>query len=355
MKITYPRLLLALFALSACGGSSESVSATYGEGGSLRYSGFISVDDDGLQQSTGSWQFWYPDGTLQARGKFESGSVPGPDQLRGTHTEIPTFGREGNWEGFVPGMGRHWQGRYSAGKREGRFTFWFSNGQMRLQANFNNDLEEGDFRSYFSNGVLAATGTYDQGRRNGLHEIYNQRGQLLEEGDWDLGQRVGLQRVWDEFGILREEAVYRGGLLAGLRTIWDESGNTLMTGMYRAGKPNGQFTHFYPNGKKKSFGVYKDGAREGVHAGWDFAGDKLYEVEYENGAPNGVMTTLHSGGKKKATQGELQGGLPAGTHRVWSDTGEVVAEASYDEVEKGETGAWQFWKATPQTSAKSPR
>ncbi|MCP5022523.1 MAG: toxin-antitoxin system YwqK family antitoxin [bacterium] len=355
MKFTSPHLFPILFSLSACGASSESVSVPYGEGASMRYAGSVIVNDEGVYRSTGSWKFWYPDGTLQARGKFEGGAVPGPEQLLNTHTEIPTHGREGTWEGFVPGMGRQWKGQYREGKREGLFTFWFANGQMRLQASFKDDLEEGEFRSYFENGDLAATGAYDKGRRSGHHAIYGTAGQLLEEGDWDIGQRVGLHRIWDDFGILREEGVYRAGHLAGLRTIWDEGGNTLMTGTYYAGKPNGQFTLYYPTGKKKSLGVYKDGAREGVHVGWSYAGDKIYEVMFENGEPNGVMTTLYAGGEKRATQGELQGGLPVGTHAVWSDSGKVVAKARYHGTQKGKGGAWQFWKAKPQTSAKSPR
>ena len=345
---------LWLLVCLGCGSETQAIQGFYGDGLSLRFEGRVSVDERGIQRAQGEWTFWYPDGTLQAQGRFADGAVPGAEHSLDGSTDIPTTGRVGEWRAYRPGMGPDWRGNYTDGKRDGEFSFWHENGQLKLRARFVNGKENGAFRVYHENGELAFTGRYNDGRLDERHEWYSQAGQLLEQGDWTEGRRVGLHRIWDEAGILREEAVYREGLLNGMRTLWDTQGSPLMMGIYHEGRPHGEVTLFHANGTKKSFGLYLEGRREGVHVAWDAAGNKRAEIEYRDGLPTGERTQFYAGGQT-AVEGSMEAGLPVGRHRVWSDTGEIMGEGQYDPTRAAQREAvrWRFWRSNPSSRGEA--
>jgi len=141
---------------------------------------------DGERRACGEWHFWYPDGTLHAKGDFQG--APLPDPLAEDGTLIPVEGRD-----------RWWTFRDRAGR-------------------------------------LVAEGQYDHGLRDRLWVCWYENGRHCCTGRFVRGEAHGYHVTWYPDGSKRDERTYVAGRLEGARTVRDESGAVVWRGRYEGGE-----------------------------------------------------------------------------------------------------------------------
>jgi len=66
----------------------------------------------------------------------------------------------------------------------------YSDGQLKLEANYKDGKYDGLFKIYYENGQLKEEGNFKDGELDGLLKVYYENGQLKEERNYKDGQRI---------------------------------------------------------------------------------------------------------------------------------------------------------------------
>ena len=85
------------------------------------------------------------------------------------------------------------------GKRNGEYTEYYPNGQLKITANYNNGDLNGAFSEYYPNGQLKITTDYSNGDLNGAFSEYYPNGQLKITTDYSNGE---LDALFEEFSSI---------------------------------------------------------------------------------------------------------------------------------------------------------
>ena len=93
-----------------------------------------------------------------------------------------------------------YRGKIKKGKREGKWTRWYPNGQLFWRYNHKNGKRVGLFESYYENGQLKVRTNYKNGKEEGLEEWYYENGQLSRRGNFKNGKKVGKWEFYNEDG-----------------------------------------------------------------------------------------------------------------------------------------------------------
>lgn len=95
------------------------------------------------------------------------------------------------------------------------------------------------------------------------------------------------------------------------------------------GKPNGPWTFYWPDGKRKGQGAYQLGERTGEWTFWNQDGTKATNGSFVNGKNDGAWEHWFPNGVRKAEQ-RFRHGLMHGTTRTWDEFGRIRQEITYD-------------------------
>ena len=93
-------------------------------------------------------------------------------------------------------------GRMSAGRRQGPWTIWYSDGSLEAHYNYTDGEEDGIQTYYHPNSTKAFTGLVVMGLRAGTWTCWWDNGNKKSEGDWIAGQMEGEWSFWDRSGNL---------------------------------------------------------------------------------------------------------------------------------------------------------
>jgi antitoxin component YwqK of YwqJK toxin-antitoxin module len=208
---------------------------------------------------------YYPDGTIQYEGAFIN-NIP-----VGIHKEFDPTGKlitnkEYSFEGKLQGEGKfdenglktgEWKivdqyfdyyygkGNYENGKKEGKWVFYFQNGDIEQEGYFNNDKPDQDWIWFYSNGKKKREEVYLLGKREGPYVEYDTAENVILKGEYYDGDRTG-------------EWFY-------------QIGDNREIGSYELGNKNGEWKHYYSNIDQLRFvGSYNNGDEDGTHK-WFYA------------------------------------------------------------------------------------
>ncbi|MCQ2295103.1 MAG: hypothetical protein MJZ67_05565 [Bacteroidales bacterium] len=158
----------------------------------------------------GTWKYYWDNGNLFATGDFTSNHEFGsnwvflnrngenwyPGKLDSTY--ITSFSNLGTPSTVVFCTGKHQDvvqfysnytvrstERLTDGNRQGKIYFYFPNGNVQVEANFENGVENGPYTVYHENGLPFYMGNYKDGKRIGIWEFYDKDGTLLKTQDYD--------------------------------------------------------------------------------------------------------------------------------------------------------------------------
>jgi len=238
-------------------------------------------------------------------------NIDGTYYLRGESK--PFSGPVFNVTGFLSGS----SGNISKGKFEGEFKSFFGDGkQLRSIDTFKNGLRNGKFEYYYSNGQLSSKGSYVNGNYDGKIEEFTWEGNPLSIHVYENGVPItatnytyfdngnlsyienlkdgitsdegildGVVTSYEEDGNLDYIENYKDGYLDGLVEEYGDNGLISIREYYKEGRLNGQSTMFYEDGSEtiSTQGIYENGKRVGIWKNFDSNGNLKEEVTYENG------------------------------------------------------------------------
>jgi len=224
-------LTLATLTVAACTKTEEKVVATYGNGQpklvqTLKIKGEKAERvaekayyEDGTTMYSqhyknelpdGTWDYFYANGNKFASGDFSEDKEKGRDWtffdqegdslyhggfdslvvLQSTADHRPLTiayckgGDEMRYE-FNENYTLHAKGKMHDNMKEGRWEFYYANGQLQMEAVYKNDIAEGAYNSYRETGIPYFRGFYINGRRAGIWEFYDAKGDLAGKQNFD--------------------------------------------------------------------------------------------------------------------------------------------------------------------------
>ncbi len=271
---------------------------------------------------------------------------------------------------------------YHHGYREGKWNYWFSNGQKYLESVCENDAETRmnswtpDGKPMLVNGTGRDTSYYmllNRPEQTGLYKhgceedtFYNwyRSGKpksiwvcandeelyiktvLDEDGNYMVKNGNGHMVVWYKPGCLRYEGDYKDGKRANHWIWYYRNGRKSHDCYYNKNELDGTYTTWYMNGRKKFECSYLKGEREGKLMIWYWNGQKYEEGTYTEGSyklegywredgtqtitdGNGVMESFYYNGNQLAV-GKYLNGYRTGRWVWYYENGRTREEGEYD-------------------------
>lgn len=89
--------------------------------------------------------------------------------------------RETTW---YPHKKLQMMGEYKAGKRDGKWMYYYENGNIWSEGFFKNGKSEGKRTTHYETGKIFYEGYYEQDRRVGVWKFYDEKGKFLKAVDY---------------------------------------------------------------------------------------------------------------------------------------------------------------------------
>ena len=203
------------------------------------------------------------------------------------------------------------------GSKNEYWKFYYSDGQVRSEGNFNDNLRHGVWKFYYPDGKLEQSGTYRNGEEDGLWTWYYPDGSIRREENYYRGREDGLSVEYDETGMVIIKGEYlegleegewfyhvgdhieKGGYVGGLKDgLWIFSyldGQTKFSGNFVQGYPNGKHKYYYEDGSLQEERYYEIGRKERTWRKFDLDGNITLSITYDNDIlvkVNGIKVNL---------------------------------------------------------------
>lgn len=178
----------------------------YYENGNLMYDKHFNNN-----KPSGIWKFYYENGQLHAEGCFDKNDSTGSDwkffkdngedffvdeydsmavlDVTSDHRPLSIAYYKDDTEmrfQFNENYTINTRGIVKNGLKEGRWEFFYANGQKMLEANYSKGVENGAYNSYRDNGAPYFRGFYINGKRANVWEFYDEAGNLVGRQDFDV-------------------------------------------------------------------------------------------------------------------------------------------------------------------------
>ena len=153
---------------------------------------------------------------------------------------------------------------YNDGKLEGKWTYWYENGQVKLKGSFKpyEVLPNDERWERSSRYIFPATDS-----KHGKQTEWYENGHKKREQNYECGRVIGKWASWYENGNKKSISNYKDGGLPGMnKAIAD-----------------GKFIEWYENGQKKIERCYQTNRAEGKWTEWNKDGQIMEERYYKKG------------------------------------------------------------------------
>ncbi len=203
--------------------------------------------------------------------------------------------REGLWVKYGEGKKKVAEETFAAGKLNGPFCEWYSNGEKKQEGAVGTSGLEGTYTSWHENGQKRERMNYKAGKPVGFCESWWEDGKKQSETDHDKGTLV----YWNKEGQKTDEDT---GGPDGSRIRYYPGGSKSLE---RKRKKNIVVleTEYHENGQKKAEGATHEKDRSKRDGKWKFwydTGDKEAEGEMCLYGRIGKWVEFHKNGKKKS-------------------------------------------------------
>lgn len=260
--------------------------------------------------------------------------------------------------------------------------FFYPNGQLASEGNMKTGKPDGFWKNYYDNGQLKSEGKRTNFQLDSIWIFYSTKGDTLQripyQGDKKNGYAIEYQEATDSLqnlpiaieywmndvrdgkakyfypsGKLKEVVVFIEGMRQGKGKVYNEQGQVIALNLYknnfkvyqekinrrdRRGFRTGLWRDFHPNGRVATEYTYKNDKLHGYLKNFNKRGRLLSQKRYDMGelvkkeeeekTKVTIKQEFFPGGGVKEAGGYLQG-VPVGVHRVFDETGKVIASKTY--------------------------
>jgi len=160
------------------------------------------------------------------------------------------------------------------GKRDGAWTWYYTNGKIKETANYNNTKLNGENRYFYDNGKPKYIANYKDGKLDGEYLLYNEKGGLYEKKYFKASKLDGLYQSYFDVGetLIEWDVPYKNGDVASVAK------------------------EYYANGDVYADIPFVNGKRHGIEKKYNFRNALASEISYANGELNGAYKTYHTNG-----------------------------------------------------------
>ncbi|HXC06537.1 MAG TPA: hypothetical protein VNZ86_17395, partial [Bacteroidia bacterium] len=240
--------------------------------------------------------------------------------------------------------------RDAKGSKQGVWKEFYSEGVIKNEGHYLDDMKHGYFKEYDKTGNLLNTYKYEFGKlvKNApelakleVQVDYHPNGRRKFVGNYKNGVPEGVSREYDTVGNITNSRIYLEGVLLS-EGIYDEAGyeqghwkeyhpnGTIKAeGEYKNGRKIGPWVFFHANGKMEQKGKYDNKGQPQGDWKWYYEDGKLLREEtYIDGLVNGPMVEYADDSTSRViTKGELVDGLKEG---AWFfEMGDYREEGTY--------------------------
>lgn len=196
------------------------------------------------------------------------------DENEKVHGKVVSYNKEGTLVG---------EAHFEHGTYHGKTMETDDNGYQTIK-NYNHGKLEGDYRRSYSGGTKQEEGKYaNEGKKNGKWTIWYENGNIKTVEHYSNGKLDGKKLNYFEEGHLQTEEEYANDKRHGKQIIYDETpGVILSESSYADGELDGESRSYY-NGELWRESFYKNGTM-------------LREKEYKNGKLN-VLRLINNKGE----------------------------------------------------------
>lgn len=85
---------------------------------------------------------------------------------------------------YYPGNKIQMEGTFKENHRDGKWTYWYSNGKPWSEGYFKDGKADGQRITYYENGQVYYRGLYKDDKRVGKWQFYDEAGKLIKEVDF---------------------------------------------------------------------------------------------------------------------------------------------------------------------------
>jgi uncharacterized protein len=201
--------------------------------------------------------------------------------------------REGSWKDLYSDGKLKAEGNYKNNLREGKWSFFFNDGGIEQLGYYKNGKETGDWKWYYSTGKCWKEENFYNGLRDGISIEYDINGNILVSGSYIEGEMEG------DWIIKINDFIAKGKYVLGLKDgVWRYyfNDNTLLfEGEFIQGNPEGKHRYYYPEKILKEEQFFSNGIPDKLWKKYDEEGNLIVTITYENGKEyriNGIRIDL---------------------------------------------------------------
>lgn len=274
--------------------------------------------------------------------------------------------------------------------KTGKWTYYYINGAIAVEGEYNRDNEIGEWKGYYPNGILYYSGSYKQesvwpencydgvefvSHAVGIWTIYTEDGiaatqydfgtdcklvewktlstvykNNYEYGDGNTGEgeavlsSVEFIRGYEMYTVDHIKSIENQGsfMRTGVWKAYNSSGVLLseITYDYKTNRPSGLCKFYHDNGKVKSMGNLQNQSSEGEWKYYNSEGVLTAIKTYVNDSLNGKCQYYYANGKLQSETFYLKG-LLSGQAVYYFDNGFIKAKGLYLNGKK--SGTWLYF------------
>lgn len=215
--------------------------------------------------------------------------------------------------------------QYKDGNMQGEKLLYYLGGAVQEKLNYVDDKEDGSLVSYYKNGKLKYEGVYAGGDMQGDHKAYNELGNIISAKYYLNDAQNGYTTYYHPNGKVDYEQFFSNEWLQSF-VQYDTLGAVLSSVKLDKGKADYTFKHY--NGKDYIRGHYKNYYMDGPYEVLFFDGTQNSLQFYKNGYADSVYKQYHYGGKLK-TEGSFVHGNKTGDWKYYYSNGNLYYVERY--------------------------
>lgn len=285
--------------------------------------------------------------------------------------------REGNGYLYFPDASLKQSIPYTKGKKNGLSREYNIKGEVITLYEYNNDfligrerinrtdkegLKQGDWKEYYSNGNLKKEMTYRNDLLHSYYKEYNAKGILnlamlfdngsLVEESVDDDPDIEIKNRYNSQGILTYSGPYKGEIPVGIHREYKDDGSIIKSRIYNDdgiivsegiisedGLKSGKWKNYYNDGKTKEAGTYLNNRKSGNWVFYNNEGRIVQKGSFRNGKSDGRWLWYFDDGNILREEDYYQGRRD-GEFIEYSVSGEIISSGLYIDNEKD--GLWVY-------------
>lgn len=289
-------------------------------GGAVKVEREVTQDGEGSYVLQGAWRQFDEQGRLIVDGRYDGNQKVGLWRKFFRGSEAPLLATA-PYKDFSPPFIS--QAHFHGGQIHGKWTITDSKQRKVHDIEFCDGQRHGKALWYYPNGALMLQAQYEHGRVNGDVMKFAPDTSLIAQENYQAGRKLAPKVEFHdaERAVKKLETTFLHGPLAvktpdnwdactlavfesrgtderhGPYTSWHKNGLPSKQGEFRYNLPVGKVTQWFDNGQKQMEGMYVDGRQEGVWTWWHANGQKAITGEYHDATPIGKWSWWQADGK----------------------------------------------------------